>query len=442
VLLCHAPRKAYYKKFLYEPFPVESHLDHFLHDHLSAEIVTRVVENKQDAVDYLTWTFYYRRLSQNPNYYNLTGATHRHLSDALSELVETTLADLEASKCVAVEDDMDVSPLNLGMIGAYYSITYTTIELFAASLTAKTKLKGLLEIVAGATEFEKHAARPGEASALRHVLNHSPVTLESRRTTDPHVKTAALLQAHFGRMQLNGDLTNDLASILPDAARLLQAIVDVISSSGWLAPALAAMELSQMVTQGMWDKDSALLQLPHVDKECAARCAEAGVESVYDVVDMEDDKRAALLQMSDAQMAEVAAACNRYPNVEVRYSVAGADEIETGDTVELIVELEREMEDGELGPVLAPRFPKKKEESWWLVVGDANAGTLAAIKRVTLGRKSKVRLEFAAPEEAGKAEYTLFFMCDSYLGCDQEYGIEFDVKEGDGGGDSDMEEDE
>ena len=94
VLLCHAPRKAYYKKFLYEPFPVESHLDHFLHDHLSAEIVTRVVENKQDAVDYLTWTFYYRRLNKNPNYYNLTGATHRHLSDALSELVETTLADL------------------------------------------------------------------------------------------------------------------------------------------------------------------------------------------------------------------------------------------------------------------------------------------------------------------------------------------------------------
>ena len=116
VLLCHAPRKEYYMKFLYEPFLVESHLDHFLHDHMAAEIVTRTIENKQDAVDYLTWSFYYRRLSQNPNYYNLTGATHRHISDALSELVETTSRTSRRASASSVEDEMDVAPLNLGMI--------------------------------------------------------------------------------------------------------------------------------------------------------------------------------------------------------------------------------------------------------------------------------------------------------------------------------------
>nr|XP_027060744.1 DExH-box ATP-dependent RNA helicase DExH12-like [Coffea arabica] len=96
VIFCHAPRKEYYKKFLYEAFPVESHLHHYLHDNLNAEVVVKAIQNKQDAVDYLTWTFMYRRLTQNPNYYNLQGVNHRHLSDHLSELVENTISDLEA----------------------------------------------------------------------------------------------------------------------------------------------------------------------------------------------------------------------------------------------------------------------------------------------------------------------------------------------------------
>lgn len=30
-------------------------------------------------------------------------------------------------QCIAIEDEMDLSPLNLGMIAAYYYINYTTI---------------------------------------------------------------------------------------------------------------------------------------------------------------------------------------------------------------------------------------------------------------------------------------------------------------------------
>ena len=71
VLLCQTAKKNMFKKFLYEPLPIESHLDHCLHDHFNAEIVTKTVENKQDAVDYLTWTFLYKRMTMNPNYYSL-----------------------------------------------------------------------------------------------------------------------------------------------------------------------------------------------------------------------------------------------------------------------------------------------------------------------------------------------------------------------------------
>lgn len=55
--------------------------------------------------------------------------------------VERVVGDLEEARAVSVEDDMNLSALNLGMIAAYYYLQYTTIELFANSVTAKTKLR-------------------------------------------------------------------------------------------------------------------------------------------------------------------------------------------------------------------------------------------------------------------------------------------------------------
>ena len=66
---------------------------------------------------------------------------------------------------------------------------------------------------------------------------------------------------------------NDLCLIyVVQAVRLIQACVDVLSSNGWLSPALAAMELAQMVTQAMWGRDSYLKQLPHFTVDIVQRC--------------------------------------------------------------------------------------------------------------------------------------------------------------------------
>lgn len=51
VVMCHAPKKEFIKKFLNEAYPVESHLDRYLDDHYNSEIVNKTINNKQDAVD-------------------------------------------------------------------------------------------------------------------------------------------------------------------------------------------------------------------------------------------------------------------------------------------------------------------------------------------------------------------------------------------------------
>ncbi len=50
-------------------------------------------------------------------------------------------------------------------------------------------------------------------------------------------------------------------------------------------------------------------------------------ESVFDVMDMEDEDRNTLLKLSDAQMQDVARFCNRYPNIELTYEVLNKDRI-------------------------------------------------------------------------------------------------------------------
>ena len=125
----------------------------------------------------------------------LQGVSHRHLSDHLSDLIETTLAELETAKIIAIDEDTDeLEPLNSAMISSYYYISHLTVELFQSSLTAKTKLKGLLEIISAASEFDDLPVRPGEEESVERLLRHAKLAITNPVYTDPHTKANALIQ--------------------------------------------------------------------------------------------------------------------------------------------------------------------------------------------------------------------------------------------------------
>ena len=51
------------------------------------------------------------------------------------------------------------------------------------------------------------------------------------------------------------------------------------------------------------------------------------VESIFDIMELEDEIRNEILQLSDSEMADVARFCNRYPNIDLAFEVHNKDGI-------------------------------------------------------------------------------------------------------------------
>ena len=460
LLMVPAVKREYYKKFLNEALPIESHLQVYLHDAFVSEISTKIIGSTQDAVDWATYTYFYRRLLANPSFYGLSDTSHEGLSTHLSELVENTLKDLSEAKIIELDEEDDtVTPLNAAMIAAYYNISFITMQTFLLSLNARTKLKGILEIVTSAIEFESIQLRRHEEKILRIIYDRVPVKMAQPAYESPHFKAFVLLQAHFSRMQLPADLAKDQEIIVSKVLNLLSGCVDVLSSDGHLN-AMSAMEMSQMVVQAMWDRDSPLKQIPYFSPEVIKAANDFGyvfaphppspittntnkpnhsAKDVFEFMDLMDPdndnykKIIARLGLENKQLAEVANFTNsKYPNVELDFEIENPDQITTSAPGYLKIKITRDVDEEEEPDttVHAPFYPTKKMENWWLVVGEESTKSLLAIKRVTFGKKLETRLEFAAPSMPGKKDLTLYLMSDSYVGVDQDPSFKITVAEG------------
>ncbi|KAF1781298.1 Sec63 domain [Phytophthora cactorum] len=115
-------------------------------------------------------------------------------------------------------------------------------------------------------------------------------------------------QVHFSKLddRLSPALRQDLDFILRHAVRLLHAMVDVISSNGWLKPALAAMDLAQMVVRHNG-------AIPFFTKDMLKKLGEMDLE--------EEVETLTLLPLDTQKMSAVAKFCNAFPDVTVQTKV-------------------------------------------------------------------------------------------------------------------------
>lgn len=274
-------KKPFYQKFLHEPFPVESSLFTQLEEHINAEIANNVLHSTSDCIEYLTWTYYYRRLVMNPSYYLLKEITPQGVYNHLLELVNKVLDNLNASKNIIMEDDTQNShsashkllkPTPLGRIASYYYLKYSTPfkfhEIYKAFMTQKIEgnivsidlnTTRLLKALSDAAEFSELPVRHNEDilnNALAQDLDllTSDTRIFFNDPLSPHVKTLLLIFAHLkgGKLPIT-DYINDTKTVLDQFSRVLNSMVDVAAESGYLSIVILLSRLSKMVAQEIED---------------------------------------------------------------------------------------------------------------------------------------------------------------------------------------------
>uniref|UniRef100_A0A8C5LGL3 Activating signal cointegrator 1 complex subunit 3 n=1 Tax=Jaculus jaculus TaxID=51337 RepID=A0A8C5LGL3_JACJA len=478
VILVHDIKKDFYKKFLYEPFPVESSLLGVLSDHLNAEIAGGTITSKQDAMDYMTWTYFFRRLVMNPSYYNLGDVSHDSVNKFLSHLIEKSLIELELSYCIEIgEDNRSIEPLTYGRIASYYYLKHKTVKMFKDRLKPECSPEELLSILSDAEEYTDLPVRHNEDHMNSELAKCLPIESNPHSFDSPHTKAHLLLQAHLSRAMLPcPDYDTDTKTVLDQALRVCQAMLDVAAHQGWLVTALNITNLVQMVIQGRWLRDSSLLTLPNIEqhhlhlfrkwkptvKSPHGRCR-TSIECLPELIHACDGKDHVFscIVEKELQEAKTKQAWNflsRLPVINVGLSIKsswdglaeGHDELSVstlaadarddnrwiqlhGDREYVLqVSLQRVRFGFHKGKqesyAVTPRFPKSKDEGWFLILGEVDKKELIALKRVGYIRNHHdVSLSFYTPETPGRYIFTLYLMSDCYLGLDQQYDIYLNV---------------
>ena len=392
-------KKDFYKHFLHTGFPVESSLHNVLDNHLGAEVSAGTIATKQDALDYLTWTFFFRRLHKNPSYYGLEISAEEHntiaaqqlANDYMVEMVDKSLEELAESECIALHANGDVDSTPLGKIMSYYYLSHKTIRHLVKHAKREAKFEDVLSWMCGATEFDELPVRHNEDLINAELSNNLPIQADALGLPmwDPHVKAFLLLQAHFSRVDLPiSDYVGDLNSVLDQSIRIIQASIDVLTELGFLPSCTMMMTLLQCVKSARWPDDGPLAILPGVDLEKERQRHQAG-QNNHDNNNNHPPSLPEIHTLPKPTLQSIfntiGIAPDMFPQAHKTLTILPALQPSIHNLTALGLTVTIARTNPRLQPdyqIYAPRFPKTQTEGFFVLVADLAKGEILALKRV------------------------------------------------------------
>lgn len=131
-------------------------------------------------------------------------------------------------------------------------------------------------------------------------------------------------------------------------------------------------------------------------------------------------------------LKQIYRALEKIPLVEMKYTIAktnSQDEILSGEPLNeggqamVMVNLKRTNRSNKQF-VSISNFPKPKECTWFLVIGNPEKNELLAMKRISFKRYASKNVSICLPNDFYDDRLEIYLMCDSYIGLDQSYKID------------------
>ncbi|ABN64909.2 DNA-directed DNA polymerase [Scheffersomyces stipitis CBS 6054] len=421
-------KKMFYKHFLNVGFPVESSLHKVLDNHIGAEISAGTISTRQEAMDFLTWTFLYRRAHNNPTYYGIEDTTTAGVSQFLSDLIDDTIENLMESKCVLLGGKDELIPTAFLHISSYYYLSHKTIRNAANNLKKDSSFRDCLRLLCEAAEYDELATRHGEElinMEMSQAMRFPAEDLECEYIWDPHVKAYLLIQAFISRVELPiADYAQDTVSVLDQALRILQALVDTASELGYLTTVLNLIELIQCLKQRYWFDDDPISALPGLHVFSSSENSRTDLEALGKMNTGKLFKFAETIGVKGSQMHSTSPEEVFTDDDAKKEFVRIASHLPTGelftsqrDSGSLKVEivhnnypLNKEFK------MYCPHFPKMQRESWFIIVCDEVGDELLLIKRsspIMSSKKGVVSCSLDIPDDLKGREVTILCVNDA-----------------------------
>jgi len=483
VVMVHEPKKNFYRRFIYEPFPVESSLHEQLTDHLNAEIVSQTIKTREEAIDYVTWTYFFRRLTANPAYYDQQAALLEQtdfdkqrdmLANYIERLMNKCLDELIRSGCIKLKEQPaqdGTGPVTLveaskvGRIASLYYLGHRTVAQFQRTLAREgLGFVELMRVLCECPEYDELPVRHNEDKLNAEFAEHCPleIDLAIQAYDSPHTKAFLLLQAHMWGLALPiNDYKTDLKSVLDRSIPLIQAMVDIAAEESQLRSTINLILLMQCLHQACHPWSSSLRCLPYVsEKVLNLLRTQYKIECLPELIEHRDAQKivtSSKFSLPNAEAyKELLTLINGLPKLRARVELRVLDpeskgpngEADGGDEdgkehkrphrkgrlvsapykvppdseLELTVVLQ--YDNMPLKFVHAPRFPKRKTFSWWCMLGDTEVDELVSIKKVIMPSRAKlerrVHFQFCSPADEVGETFTLSVLIMS----DSWYGLD------------------